>query len=117
MSRADDAISGGLPRERERPGCPGPVRGPLFAHAAFAALTAVYFLSDPHRGTARSAAAVTFLVAGATSLVLGLPLPRRRYDLRRSIIALETLLVPLQFALSVLSDLALIGMVLSIVIL
>src|SRR4051812_25452759 len=66
MSRADDAITGGLPRERERPGCPGPVRGLLFAHAAFAALTAVYFLSDPHQGTARSAAAVIFLVAGTT---------------------------------------------------
>src|SRR4051812_35509532 len=117
MSRADDATTGGLPHEREPPGCPSPVRGLLFAYTGFAALTAAYFASDPQRGLARSAGAATLLVAAAASLALAILLLRRRLDLRRTIIAFEGLLVPLQFGLSVLSDVALIGSVLSIAIL
>jgi len=116
MSRHDEVTARMRPPEREQLGRPGVARALLFAYAGFAILAAIYLGSGPHRGFSRAAGVAFFLIAGVVSLTLGL-LVSRGDGLRRVIIGFESLLVPLQVALSILSDVVLIGAVLSIAVL
>ena len=89
----------------------------LFVYVGFDVLMASLFWLDPNRSGVQSVTATLFIAAGVVSLALGLMLPRRGRALRRFIIGLETLLIPLQVVISVLSILVNLGIVLSIVIL
>lgn len=116
MSRHDDVTTTMSPPARKQLEHPCVARALLFGYTGFAILAAIYLGSGPHRGFSRAAGVAFFLVASLVSLTLGL-LVSRGDGLRRVIIGFESLLVPLQVALSVLSDVALIGALLSIAVL
>lgn len=117
MIRADGPSNAPL-RERKPIERPRAVRVLLFASAVFAVLGATYFSwSDTYSGFIQAASVAFFVAVGAASLVSGLLFPRRGRALRQTIIWFEILLIPLQLATSIRSNVPLIGVVLSIAIL
>jgi len=93
-------------------------RALLVGYAGFAFLAATFFLwSEPYTGVYQYASVAFYVAAAAISLLVGLLLARGSGGLRRSVIGFEILLVPLQLATSVRSNIPLIGVVLSIAIL
>lgn len=102
--------------EREHSTRPKTIALLLFVFTGYTCLTAGMFWFTPERGTFLTIDTIFQCIAGIISLVAGLLLLRKR-PVRKFLIIFESILIPLQFGLSIPSSLLLIGMALSIIIL
>ena len=112
----EDMASTQISTERKHMTRPQTVPLLLFIYSGYAFLTAGMFWLTPGRGTFLTIDTIFQCVTGIVSLVTSLLLLRKK-TVRKYLIVFESILIPLQFGLSIPSSLLLIGMVLSIVVL